>query len=352
MKDNTKTFCVLPFYGYEFPLRTPCCLLTNKESLETVKTMMLAGDRPASCSTCWDLEDAGVESDRLLKNKMIDYYRDLSLENLIAECEQGNNRIISYKIDTSNTCNGACVTCVPSSSSTWIKIFQENAEHTQHTSWQILPETIDFVDYANAKTISFRGGEPFLSKTNFSILEKLIEHNNTDCFISFVTNGSSTLSRRQKEILLNFNNLNFCISIDGIGPIFEFLRWPLRWGTVLENISWAKENNIDISVSYTVSNMNLLYMDDTIKWFKENNLAYIINPVEFPVYFKPSTLPKEIKSQLKNTLMSDIPVEWFEHSTEDDKNFELFKIEIQKQDSWKKISIRNYLPEFAEMVGL
>ena len=346
-------FCVLPFYGYEFPLNTPCCLMTNNEPIEEVQRLMLQGERPSSCEKCWKLEDAGLESDRLLKNGMLDSWTDTSIDSLFNDCVEGNNKILSYKIDTSNTCNAACVTCGPGSSSTWAKLFAKNKTSTKYKSWQITPEqTRDFVNYSSAKTISFRGGEPFLSKTNFYILEQLIKNNNTDCFISFVTNGGSQLNDRQKEILKNFKNLNFCFSIDGVGGVFEYLRWPLSWDILLGNIAWAKENNIDVSVSYTISNINLIYLKDTIKWFNENNIKYILNPVESPAVFTPSTLPLKMKSQLKDLLGDTVPSEWFDHTEEDDKNFELFKLEIKKQDLWKNITINDMLPEFAHLAEI
>ena len=77
--------------------------------------------------------------------------------------------------------------------------------------------------------------------------------------MSFVTNGSFSLNARQKEILAKFKNLNFCFSIDGVGPVFEYLRWPLKWVDIENNISWCQANNVEFSVSYTLSNINLLY---------------------------------------------------------------------------------------------
>ena len=130
---------------------------------------------------------------------------------------------------------------------------------TPNKSWNIKVRDLNNrIDYANAKSIGFRGGEPFLSKTNFDILEKLIEIGNTDCFINFTTNGSSDILDYQKNILRKFKNINFCFSIDGIGPVFEYMRYPLTWDKLEENLEYCRKNNILISASYTVSNLNIL----------------------------------------------------------------------------------------------
>ena len=344
------TFCVLPFYAMEYPNNTPCCLMSGVEPLKGIQQQMLSEQRPKSCNKCWNLEDAGLKSDRLIKNETLDYFSNIDLEQLITQSRLGKNEIIHYKIDTSNTCNAACVTCGGGSSSTWNKLLQKNNLPAKK-NWKILPDqTVDWINYSGAKSLSFRGGEPFLSDTNFYILEQLIEHNNTDCFVSFVTNGSFSLSRHQKEILSKFSNLNFCFSIDGIGPVFEYIRWPLKWADIETNISWCKTNNVKVSVSYTLSNMNLLYHATTTQWFDDHDINYLVNPVYFPGHFRPESLPAKIKQQLSQQHDSDAISQWLAHSPGDDRLFTKFQIEIAKQDRMKNISMRDYLPELAELL--
>jgi len=344
------TFCVLPFYAMEYPNNTPCCLMSGVEPLKGIQQQMLSEQRPKSCNKCWNLEDAGLKSDRLIKNETLDYFSNIDLEQLITRSQIGKNEIIHYKIDTSNTCNAACVTCGGGSSSTWNKLLQKNNLPAKK-NWKILPDqTVDWINYSGAKSLSFRGGEPFLSDTNFYILEQLIEHNNTDCFVSFVTNGSFSLSRHQKEILSKFSNLNFCFSIDGIGPVFEYIRWPLKWADIETNISWCKTNNVKVSVSYTLSNMNLLYHATTTQWFDDHDINYLVNPVYSPSHFRPESLPAKIKQQLGQQHDSDAIGQWLAHSPSDDQLFAKFQIEIAKQDRMKNISMRDYLPELAELL--
>jgi hypothetical protein len=344
------SFCVLPFYAIEYPQKISCCLMSKVESLKEIQQQMLSGQRPKSCKKCWKLEDAGLKSDRIIKNETLDHFSNVDLEQLITQSQLGKNKIVHYKIDTSNTCNAACMTCGSNSSNTWGKLQKKN-NLPARKNWKILPnQTTDWIDYAHAKSILFRGGEPFLSDTNFYILEQLIKHDNTDCFVSFVTNGSFSLSRRQKEILTKFSNLNFCFSIDGIGPVFEYVRWPLKWDNIENNIAWCRANNIDVSVSYTLSNINLFYHTQTTQWFRDQKINYLTNTVYSPAHFRPESLPAEIKQQLRQQHNSDAISQWLAHSPNDDRLFEKFQVEIAKQDHMKNISMQDYLPELVELL--
>jgi hypothetical protein len=348
---NSKSFCVLPFYGKEYPSDTVCCLLPIGADLEQIKQDMLTDTRNPACSKCWKLEDAGKLSDRLIKNKTLDYYADTSLSVLYDQCVKEENKIVQYKIDTSNTCNGTCVTCGSDASTAWGQLERRNGVKS-HPSWRIQSaQTHSWVDFASAKNIGFRGGEPFLSDTNFYILEQLIAHHNTDCFVGFVTNTSFDLTSRQIEILDQFPRKNFCFSIDGVGPVFEYMRYPLKWQTLLGNLEFCRKKGIDVSVSYTVSNVNLLYYDQTIAWFQEQNLPYIINLVNHPLHFSPFNWSEQflpaVLDQIADPAMAQMIINSARPTTD---LFDRFKQELSKQDQWKKIELANYLPKLADLL--
>ena len=345
-KFNHPTFCVLPFYGKEHPANTPCCLMNFDQNIQQVRHEMLQGQRPSACKKCWNLEDAGIKSDRLLKNETMSFYKDVDTQQLFDQCVANQNTTSLYKIDTSNTCNATCVTCNSRFSSAWSGLERKNNQVTAR-SWRIRNTTADtWIDYATATSIIFRGGEPLLSATNFYILEQLIAHNNTNCFISFVTNGSVTPSDYQLGLIAQFTNKNFCFSIDGIGPVFEYMRYPLEWSAIEKNLEFCKTNNISLSVSYTLSNINVWYHDQTVKWFQDNNLQYQLNPVYDPVYFQPSVLPQEIKQQILSQ-SSSVDLALLLDARCSQPNLDLFFTKLKEQDKWKGIHLQDYLPELA-----
>lgn len=344
------SFCILPFYGIEYPYNTFCCLTPSGSSKESVKKEMLDGQRPSACNKCWALEDAGLKSDRILKNETLDFYYNRNIQDLYQECVDGNAEVVHYKIDTNNVCNATCATCSSISSSAWAKL-EKDQGRSAYKTWQLYPADMDKkINYSTAKSIGFRGGEPFMSKTNFHILEKLAEARNYSCFISFTTNGSFELTPKQIRLIKQFPNMNFCFSIDGIGPVFEYVRYPLKFDQIEKNIEFCQAHGIIASVNYTLSNLNILYYAQTIEWFEQHNLKYMVSPVYGPLCFSPSSLPDHVKQQIKQTLPVELQSIIGSHSLHHDQNFEKFKQEIAKQDSWKNIKLKHYLPELAALI--
>jgi sulfatase maturation enzyme AslB (radical SAM superfamily) len=344
------SFCVLPFYGLEYPQNTFCCLTPKGTRREDVKEEILKGQRSLACSKCWRIEDAGLKSDRIIKNENLDFIANRNIEDLYQDCVNGSAEIIHYKIDSNNVCNATCITCGSFSSSSWAKLEKDNGQLPIKT-WQLYPDDVDkIINYSTAKSIGFRGGEPFMSKTNFYILEKLDEQQNYNCFINFTTNGSFELTDKQLVLIKKFTNIDFCFSIDGIDLVFDYLRYPLKFDQIKKNIKFCQDHQIGISVSYTLSNLNIMYHDQTVKWFKDHDLKFIVNPVYSPAYFRPGALPEKLKQQIIQQLSPSAQQLIAVHSQQDDLDFEKFKQEIAKQDSWKNIQLKHYLPELAKAI--
>jgi hypothetical protein len=146
--------------------------------------------------------------------------------------------------------------------------------------------------------------------------------------------------------LSQFKNLNVCISIDGIGLKFEYLRYPLLWSDLLTNLNFFRSNGVNISVSYTISNLNSIYYKETTDWFKENNLTFNHNLVTHPNYFSINSLPKNIKESLPEELKALLRP----HSTYDDVLFKHFVNAVEFQDKLKHISICDYMPEMFKII--
>jgi sulfatase maturation enzyme AslB (radical SAM superfamily) len=348
--DNP-AFCVMPFHGWQTDIKSSCCLLPKNHNIEKIRADMLNNQRPAECWKCWKNEDAGIKSDRQIKNETLAVLKDVTIQSLLDDCNQGRYGISMLKISTNNTCNATCVTCGSDASSSWATMERKNGIKPWK-SWKIKLQDFPYqLDHSRLRVAAFHGGEPFLSSTNFDLLEQILDHNNDDCFVSFVTNGSFDLTKSQKHILSKFKQVNFCFSIDGIGSTFEYMRYPLSWTKTLDNIKWAQDNKIDVSVSYTLSNVNLWYHAQTIAWFQQQGIEFLVGSVEYPDHFQPSALPESIKDII---VARDPDIEKLlgKHTEQDDQNYQKFLAEIQKQDSWKEISIKDYLPEFAQHLPL
>lgn len=342
-------FCVLPFLSYENGFKssenTHCCLLPKGTNIKDVQNSIKNHQRASECSKCWKIEDQGKHSRRMLENSFLDYKLDKNIEDIEQECVTSFAvSPLIYQITTGNLCNQACVSCGSGLSTKWAEIEKKmnivpkksfNLE-LQHTP----------IDYKNAKKISLLGGEPLFDPITFEILNQLQQAGNTDCFISFVTNGSIELNSAQIKLLESFTDLNFCISIDGIGPVFEYLRWPGRWGQLLKNIEQYKTITSNISVSYTISSLNAMYYNETVEWFKSVGLQYNHNVVTYPEWLSLTAMPVPLKQHLRTC-------SFIGHYCEITGN-EISTVEylerLQSQDLAKRISIQDYLPAVVDLL--
>jgi hypothetical protein len=156
-----------------------------------------------------------------------------------------------------------------------------------------------------------------------------------------------TLTDHQIKILSNFKNLNICLSIDGIESRFEYMRFPLKWDNLLSNIKLFRNIGADISASYTISNLNLFYYSETVKWFKEQCIPHNHILVRFPLHLNPGNLNEEQRLKIleNNAHHVNTIKEFLNNGTYSNMLYSQFVQEIQRQDQLKKININNYMPE-------
>jgi len=158
-------------------------------------------------------------------------------------------------------CNLACVTCGPEASTRWqqelgIPIVPGN------------PRDIDQATIQKAKTMTgivIGGGEPMLNHSS----ESMLEHLNSDQQINIHFNGTILPKQNFLDKSERFTHIRYCFSIDGIGERFEYLRWPAKWNTVVDNILWLVDTappNVDFSVNITVSQLNKEYYTEVVDW--------------------------------------------------------------------------------------
>jgi len=346
MSTVSSTFCVLPWFSKEInqkSLETPCCLLPKNFNLTQVQSDLLNGIKSSACQKCWDIEQQGSDSRRIQENRFLDYKLNKDIEKIEDDCRNNKHKILMQQITLSNLCNQACVTCGPDASTKWESLLSDK----KIPILKLNPGHIA-IDYKNIKRLYILGGEPLYDPLLFKILQSLIYHKNTDCFISFVTNGSVALSKKQSDVLKQFSDINICISIDGIERRFEYMRWPGKWDRLVENIQQYKEiTNNNISVSYTISSVNALYYEETINWFLKNNLRYNHNIVSSPLFAGLYNTPVPIKEKLQTI---DFLAPWVEING-NEISTELLSNELQRQDQLKKISLKYYMPELYAIIS-
>lgn len=345
---KSSNFCVLPFYSEEVDYnghKSACCLLPENHDIKQIQADLLADRRNSACSKCWVNEDQGLISRRQQENAFLDYKLDRDIDLIEQDCRENRNEIVLYQLKTSNLCNQACVSCNVGASSKWAEL---NYRAKIPKKILIFSEDFKNINYKTAQRINLMGGEPLFDPKTFDILQQLIDAGNTDCLISFVTNGSVQLKQHQLEQLKSFNNVNICISIDGTGPVFEYLRWPGVWAELLDNIKQYQTITSNISVSLTVSSLNIMYYEEIIQWFEQEQLPYNHNVVTWPQWLDPAKMPVPMKQTLaKRGRFADR----YCAITGNEVSVEEYRNELLRQDQLKNIDIKQYLPEVWAMIS-
>lgn len=342
------TFCVLPWMSQEYYLTnsTPCCLLPRDYNLAQIKHDLLHNIKTPACNRCWKNEELGVQSRRIQENIFVDAMLDRDISNIENDIRNNDTHypVQLFQISLGNLCNSACVTCDTKLSSKWAELkFRASKTLTDSQS----PQVITDIDYKQATRISFSGGEPLLHKELGYMLDELASCNNTKCFISIITNGSVQIAGSLLATLKKFTNLNICVSIDGTESVFEYTRWPGKWQVLTENIKQYKELTNSVSVSYTVSSINIWSHTETIKWFAQQHLPYNINLVTHPTWLNLQFLPVA----LKQSLPRDPFCQSFNKINRREIELDEFYNHIVEQDNMKNISISNFIPDLQMMIS-
>lgn len=316
-------FCILPWINQEARTNGEvgvCCVMQetapginladgntlkdawNSEWLAKLKSDFLDGKKPSACYNCWNEESAGIESKRLRELKKFPHHID-NLDHVKPK---------SMDLKLGNICNTKCRICTGFASSQWVpEEIERDGDSNQFAKlmgrlgrwpelndkfWDDLEDQIEEVE-----SLEFFGGEPFLIKKHFDILQTLVDKGKAkNISLSYNTNGSIFPSDKI-ELLKEFKDVQVFFSVDGVGERFNYIRHPQQFEDVIENYKKFKDTSfIRTNMFYTVSLFNIMYMDELINYQKENDLDCEIhfNMVYVPHHISPKALPKVVKEAI------------------------------------------------------
>jgi len=315
--------CLLPWTHLEIDVNggaSPCCLykgnipnvkvyeqslktIQKNEYMERLRQKFKNGERPLSCESCWQEEDAGKTSKRM--NSI--YKMRNSLKDWTPNSEP-SLKFIDFKLG--NVCNLKCRICGSWSSSKWA---QEELDYGENPvakknllegGWpKKHPKFFEDVkeDLADAEYFEFTGGEPFMIQNHFKILEHCVEKGyakNQD--IHYNTNGTQLPPREIFDLWKNFKRVEIAFSIDDVGEQFQYQRHPANWKEVNHNLNQFKiyqTANMEFQICTTISIFNIFSLAKIALWVAQYEPKFFyVNTCFDPDYFNIQTLPKQVKN--------------------------------------------------------
>jgi MoaA/NifB/PqqE/SkfB family radical SAM enzyme len=316
----------------------PCCIMDIRhvktfttysemiasEWLHDVKDQMKNDIWPIACNKCKTMES-------VLHPNVSPRLTSITYHN-----KQNKKDYLVADIMVDNICNAACQTCHPTRSSKLADVMNIKMKVLSKNGYHLLP-------HDRITKLYLLGGEPGYSKQCAAILKSPPPNLN---LIWITTNGSILLDKVLADIDEHIE-IQLNISVDGVGKVFEYMRWPLSWDIVSSNIRhYASNKRLNVCLTVTVSSLNLIDLPEIIKFSKEVGIT-----VSWSLLQTPSAL--SIRKSNKFTLAAKskfIDIDNKElHSMidimaiEENNDKEIMDF-ITKQDSFRGISYTNFLP--------
>jgi hypothetical protein len=335
-----------------------CCLSTTKLSIPADPSL-LWDDTPMQnirktnneniwldgCWQCQHVESAGLKS-----------FRHSMIEGLGVKKNLSGPQRIDLLFDRS--CNLACRTCSPQSSTLWEKHLRDNNLLNDkkfipliNDNSNIIKGILQTLDLSNLEQIQFCGGETLLGNTYWNVAQlitDLVPNAKDKILLGFQTNGTQPIDEKYYDLIEKFKLVKLMISIDGTRDRFDYLRWPANWNQVTDNIFNLREKlpgNVMFFVQECTSNLNLFYFNEVENWIKSNfNTNRFGDPVDHTTqlaahgYLNVNNITQEYVDAIKDTNSSQfIDSNWKENPIKI-KEF-IAKTEMYDQlrgEDWKK----------------
>lgn len=290
--------------------------MEHSDWMRTVRQKMDNDQWPDECVRCQQSEKVKGESIRtnsIKRHKMLHPVRNDYL-------------IVGGVLD--NVCNSACQTC-NSGLSTKIGSL-ESKDYPRVNNLEVFNR----LPRDRIIELDVNGGEPTASKNYKKILKDLP---GSVKIVRMNTNGSRMIDEIE-DVLKKDIMVIVTMSLDGIGKVHDYVRWPIKWEDYKQTLDKYKR----LQIKY-----RLLQLDfwTTVSCFNIKNLPEIINfaknkgvPHDWAFLNSPSVL------SVKNKNKFTIPVKKMspnEIATGHDNN-DVLENFIARQDNLRNISIDDY----------
>lgn len=339
----------------------------NNDKIQSLRQSFLNGDKPISCSSCWEREEMIGTSRRIwFTDKFVEPTDEVTNYTPLLE------EIKWYQADVnlSNVCNLKCRMCGSWASNQWFeeelelskldkRYLKSNIEHPiiQHDATQ-LTDILTNLKYI--KRIDFKGGEPMLAKNHVEFLEEIINKGySNQITLQYTTNGT-VVNPKILEALSKFKNVRLMFSIEGTGTLYEYIRGGKYTLKDLDYVisNYNKLPNVNIGFNVTIQAYNLINLKKLYNFLQELEKKYskvsasqaFTTICNSPVYLSPFVLPMNIRETVIEELSS---IDDFSHLTKSLKSddthqlhWDTFVSFTNDLDKLRNENVLNIIPEF------
>ena len=292
----------------------------NSEHMKSVRRRMMAGETLPECDVC-NSRLLNTDVYRSYFNRLFGHKYQDAMSNTK---EDGSTTVrpVSWDYRFSNLCNFKCRMCGDMLSSSW-----ESEQRTHNmldytnpkNNWmrpevreqisqfqdtQIEAEFAQAVEEHRVEEIYWVGGEPLMYEQHWRYMRRIVElgdgprvyaRYNTN--LSRVDYGGVNLYR---DILAHVRDWQICASIDGLGPVGEYIRTGLSTGTFINNFKQGRaiarhRRQMRLDFTLTLPGMfEVKNMQDLAQELDVDILAKVIFSFTPDIIMSPLALPRPL----------------------------------------------------------
>jgi len=407
---HSKSWCPVPFNTISWHPTgvitrcmmndTPMGNSYDSSNMQELRQNMLDGKWDTNgCETCLHKEQHGYKSQRInwLSNKM--RYEKLGDPEPYTTPKLTENKISHLFINFSNVCNFKCRMCSSNYSNSLIPenkhmttLFPIVYKKTNGTNEKKFNNINEFLE-ANSivlkdiRNIWMTGGEPFMDESPYKLMELIEKYGSPEKVRLTITTNGSKLDFKKLDKFKTLKNLSIDISIDAVGPMFEYMRsnGVFTWNQMKETCGKLKKYkqtnkhwfDFQINSSYQIFNYDNMF--DFINFIIDHECDSNIRLLVFPKHLRVGNLPDSFKKEalamcdkievlLGNITNQDTHVTNILSSLSDmRKSIKVeansnpedrtdaphlydFKNIVKEQDEFRKMYLYDYNPKLAEIV--
>ena len=262
----------------------------NSSHWNTIRQSMLDGKPVDGCSSCYQDEATGIDS-----------MRTSSLKKFIP-ISQTPSQLTRLEVSFNNLCNLACAHCSSFFSSKW---YTEDVKFGRQTKSGYIENSFNVNDWDLSKLTDLKiiGGEPFMEQKQFVSLMNSIDLSKVE--LQICTNGTILPGAELKSLIEKCKKVYLCISLDGIGSVNDWYRWPSKFNEVVANMKqfeqwWSASSNIVFIVHHVINAINVIDLPKFVGFINDNFPKWIIewDWIRWPEWQELSVLPETAKLKL------------------------------------------------------
>ena len=166
-----------------------------------------------------------------------------------------------------NICNSACQSCNSNLSTKIGSLISRDYVIVDNSMafWQLPLDRVVHLD--------LNGGEPSASKNYRHILKNIPPSVNS---VRINTN-CSTVIPEIKELVQRGIQVTVTVSLDGIGQVHDYVRWPIKWENFERNLDTYRNMGIqELNTWTTVSSLNIGDLKNIFAYTKQHELRDIV----------------------------------------------------------------------------